>query len=153
MRFTYLLTYLHNWTDTVEYSCLGLSDTAVKNHDTLLKASPLQIESLREIEFRYGGRLFCKTGRSYILAVDWERPTVIKLDIERGPDLEETDVIESETGIGDIAVPIFDKYLSYGRETARSLIRFRLTPSVIRKIMHFCATLWGISGMRFIWTF
>ena len=29
-----------------------------------------------------------------------------------------------------------DKYLSYGRETARSLILFRLKSSVIRKIMH-----------------
>ena len=28
------------------------------------------------------------------------------------------------------------KKLSYGRETARSLIHFRLTSSVIRKIMH-----------------
>jgi len=29
-----------------------------------------------------------------------------------------------------------NKWLSYGRETARSLILFRLTSSVIRKIMH-----------------
>jgi len=51
-----------------------------------------------------------------------------------------------------------NKKLSYGRETARSLILFRLGSSVVRKIMHkigFWATLWGHQEqyMRFICNF
>jgi len=43
---------------------------------------------------------------------------------------------------------LFNKQLSYGRETARSLIYFRLTPSFIRKItkLHFSTTLWWHQG-------
>jgi len=35
-----------------------------------------------------------------------------------------------------ISESMLDKKLSYGRETAQSLILFQLTSSVIRKIMH-----------------
>ena len=39
-----------------------------------------------------------------------------------------------------------NKEVSYGRETARSLIRFRLTSSVIRKIVHKIAFLGHSTG-------
>jgi len=45
-----------------------------------------------------------------------------------------------------------NKKLSYGRETARSMIFFRLTSSVIRKIMHkigFLGHPMGVSGAMY----
>jgi len=58
--------------------------------------------------------------------------------------------------LGDVLFT--NKKLSYGRETERSLILFRLTSSVICKIMHKIGFLGHLMGhqeqyMRFIWNF